>query len=287
MSTTPAPEHLAGEAIGRARRALPLRAEARRQLRRPRTLWAGAILFALPLIVVAAFALGDGGDPGGALFSDLATSGAANFAVFMLLVAAELLILILAALFVGDSVPAEASWGSLRYLLTAPVPRARLLTSKLIIGLLTSAVALVAFVSWSLVVGGLAYGWAALTIPLAGTLDWPTVLGHLALASGYVFVSVLPFAALAFWVGVAVDTPLGAVGAAVLAAIVSSILDALDALGDWRRALPNHYSRGWIELFQVEPDLSEMLHGVAWCALYTTVFLALAYRHFARKDVLS
>ncbi len=36
----------------------------------------------------------------------------------------------LAALFCGDAVPSEASWASLRYLLIAPVRRARLLTSK-------------------------------------------------------------------------------------------------------------------------------------------------------------
>ncbi len=157
-----------GRPVVTAYRALPWRAEARRQIRRPRTMWAFGILVALPVIVVASFALGDGGDPGGSRFSDLATSGAANFAVFMLLVAAELLILVLMALFVGDSVPAEASWGSLRYLLTAPVGRARLLTAKLVVGLATGAVALVIFVLWSLLVGGLAYGWSPLTIPPRG-----------------------------------------------------------------------------------------------------------------------
>ncbi|MGB5951421.1 MAG: ABC transporter permease, partial [Ornithinimicrobium sp.] len=77
--------------------------EARRQLTRLRTRWTFAILLVLPLIVVGAYALGDD-DDGGARFSDLATTGSANFAIFMVFVTAELLLLIVAALFVGDPI---------------------------------------------------------------------------------------------------------------------------------------------------------------------------------------
>lgn len=272
-------------AAGRA--PLGLGVEWRRQFGRARTRWAFGILLALPLIVVAAFVLGDEPDGSGTRFSDLASLGAANFAVFMLFVSAELLLLILAALFVGDAIPSEASWGSLRYLLTAPVPRSRLLTSKLVVGLLTTVVALVVLMVWVLLVGGLAYGWAPLTLPVGGVMDWADLLPRLALASAYILVTLLPFAAIAFWMGVRTDAPLAAVGVAVLAAIVSSILDALDALGEWRRGLPNHYARAWTELFTPEPNYAELLHGSLWAVLYTVVFLGLAYRYFNRKDVLS
>lgn len=272
-----------------ARHRAPLRVpvEWRRQMGRARTRWAFGILLVLPLIVVAAFFLGDEPTGSGTRFSDLATLGAANFAVFMLFVSAELLLLILAALFVGDAVPSEASWGSLRYLLTAPVPRSRLLTSKLVVGLLTTVLALVVLVVWVLLVGGLCYGWAPLTLPVGGVMEWGDLLPRLGLACGYILVSLLPFAAIAFWMGVRTDAPLAAVGVAVLAAIVSSILDALDALGDWRRGLPNHYSRAWTELFTPAPDYAELVHGSLWCLLYAVVFLGLAYRYFHRKDVLS
>ncbi len=267
-------------------RPLSLRVELRRQVTRPRTRWTFLILLALPLLVVAAFTLGDDSG-GGQNFSDLATTGAANFAVFMLLVTAELLILILAALFVGDPVPAEASWSSLRYLLTAPVPRARLLTSKLIVGLGLTAFAVVVLLLWVLMVGGVFYGWDPLSLSDGGTLGWGEVLTRLGAAAGYVFVAQLPFAAVAFWMGVRTDAPLAAVGVAVFAAIVSSILDALNALGDYRRALPNHYAREWIGLFTPDADYAALLPGVLWALLYATVFIALGYRHFARKDVLS
>ncbi|MGB3684835.1 MAG: ABC transporter permease subunit [Ornithinimicrobium sp.] len=260
--------------------------EARRQLTRLRTRWTFAVLFVLPLIVVGAYALGDD-DGGGARFSDLATSGSANFAIFMVFVTAELLLLIVAALFVGDPIPSEASWSSLRYLLTAPVPRMKLLTSKLVVGLGGTALAMITLLVWVLLVGGVFYGWSSLTLPVGGALDWPTFLGRLAVAAAYIFIALLPFAAIAFWMGVRTDAPLGAVGVAVLAAIVSSILDALDALGDYRRGLPNHYAREWVGLLQAEADYWALLPGVLWALLWASVFIALAYRHFARKDVLS
>lgn len=268
-------------------RPLSLRVELQRQITRPRTRWTYLVLLVLPLVVVAAFALGDDSSSDGQNFSDLATTGSANFALFMLLVTAELLILILAALFVGDPVPAEASWSSLRYLLTAPVPRARLLTSKLLVGLALTAFAVLLLMLWVLAVGGVFYGWEPMSQSVGGSLPWSDVLPRLAVSAGYVFVAQLPFAAVAFWMGVRTDAPLAAVGVAVFAAIVSSILDALTALGDYRRALPNHYAREWIGLFGPDADYGALLPGLLWALLYATVFIALAYRHFDRKDVLS
>ncbi|NYF98349.1 ABC transporter permease [Janibacter cremeus] len=267
-------------------RPLSLRVELRRQVTRPRTRWAYVVLIALPLVVVAAFTLGDD-DSTGQGFAGLATSGAANFAVFMLLITAQLLILILAALFVGDPVPAEASWASLRYLLIAPVPRVRLLTSKVLVGLGLTALAVLVLLGWVLLVGGVVYGWSPLSLSDGGTLGWGHVLSRLGVAAGYVFIAQLPFAAVAFWMGVRTDAPLAAVGVAVIASIVSSILDALTTLGDYRRALPNHYSQEWIGLFTADPDYAALLPGVLWALLYAVVFIALGYRHFARKDVLS
>ncbi|MGB5953701.1 MAG: ABC transporter permease, partial [Ornithinimicrobium sp.] len=163
----------------------------------------------------------------------------------------------------------------------------RLLTSKLLVGLGGTALAMFTLLVWVLLVGGVFYGWSSLTLPVGGALDWPTFLTRLSVAAAYIFIALLPFAAIAFWMGVRTDAPLGAVGVAVLAAIVSSILDALDALGDYRRALPNHYAREWVGLFRADADYWALLPGTLWALLWASVLIALAYRHFARKDVLS
>lgn len=84
---------------------------------------------------------------------DTATASGANFAAVNLFAAAGFLLVIPVALFCGDTVASEASWSSLRYLLAAPVPRARLLWSKLVVGLTLSLAALVLLPVVALAVG--------------------------------------------------------------------------------------------------------------------------------------
>lgn len=272
-------------------RPLSWRAEWRRQLGRRRTLWVIGIVAALPLILVAAFSLDDDpGRPGDTTVRlvDLATSGGPNFTVFTFVVSAELLLFGVAALFAGDPVPAEASWSSLRYLLTAPVTRARLLTSKLVVGFLSTAALVVVLPAWSLLVGTLAYGTEPFTILGGGEMAWGEWVPRMLIAIVFVLVSIAPIGAFSFWVGVRSQTPLAAVGGALLLLIVSGILDSIDALGDWRKALPAHYSRAWLDLLVSGPvGWSDLRHGALWSVFYTVLFLALGYRRFRRQDILS
>lgn len=278
----------AGEhAPGRRQRPLTWRTEARRQLTRRRTLGALISIIVLPLVIVAAFALGGEPSADGARFVDLAQRGSANFTIFVLFVTADLLLVILASLFCGDTVPAEASWSSLRYLLTGPVPRARLLTSKLVVGLASTGVAIVLLIGWSLVVGGVAYGWAPFSGLNGLQLDWSTFGSRLLIMAAYLMITLLQISAIAVWIGVRTDAPLAAVGGAVLVTIVSTILDQIDALGSIRDGLPMHFSRAWSDLLSVEVDTLDLQRGTLWSLLYTAIFGFLAYRHFLRKDILS
>lgn len=270
---------------------LSWRAELRRQWGRRRTLWSFGLLLALPLILVASFFFGErtNSSRGGATtrIFDLAQEGAANFSLVLVFLASELLLVLLAAQFCGDAVPSEASWSSLRYLLIAPVRRARLLTSKLVIGVGSTLVATLLLPAWSLLVGGLAYGWDPLTNPLGENLTWGQFLPRLAVAMGYIFVTLLPIAAIAFWLGVRSDAPLAAVGGAVLISILLNILDQLDALEPYRNAFPGHYSRAWQDALSVTVEWDAMLHGALWSLVWAVAFTMLAYRRFRRVDILS
>lgn len=272
-------------------RPLSFRAEWRRQWGRRRTRVAFALVGALPVILVIAFAFG--GSSGTqrpnapSRFIDLAQRGSANFTLFTLFVSSQLLLILLAALFCGDSVPAEASWSSLRYLLIAPVRRARLLTSKLVVGLVLTALATLLLIAWALLVGGIAYGWAPLTNPLGADLDWGSYLLRLGVAVAYIYVTMLPIAAIAFWIGVRSDAPLASVGGAVLASIILSILDQIDALDPWRNAFPGHYATAWQDVITPSPVWGGVVHGVLWALVWTVLFVLLGYRRFRRADILS
>jgi ABC-2 type transport system permease protein len=282
-------EHTAGASGYRAGRTLPPRVELVRQLKRRRTLVMGAVLAALPFVLLIAFAVG--GDPGSrngqVTLMDTATASGANFAAVNLFVSAGFLLVIPVALFCGDTVASEASWSSLRYLLAAPVPRARLLASKLFVGLGLSLAAMVLLPVVALAVGTAAYGWGPLQIPTGGALDSGTAAQRLLVVVAYVFVSQLVTAGLAFWLSTKTDAPLGAVGGAVGLTIVGNVLDAVTALGHWRDFLPAHWQFAWADAVQPHPEWSGMIQGTAVSVTYAVVLIALAFRGFARKDIVS
>ena len=127
---------------------------------RRRTQLTLGFLVVLPFLLVAAFELGRGSNRRGAPgLVDLATTGAANFTMFTLFAATGFLLVVVFALFAGDTVASEASWSSLRYLLAAPVPRAQLLRQKLVVALGFSLVALVLLPAVAYLAGGLFFGW--------------------------------------------------------------------------------------------------------------------------------
>ncbi|HET9873082.1 MAG TPA: ABC transporter permease subunit [Propionibacteriaceae bacterium] len=268
--------------------ALPLRAEIRRQLRRRRTLAVFLVIALLPLILIAAFALGSDDDgPGARTFVDLAQESGANLVVFVLFASTSFLLVVVVALFAGDTVPSEASWSSLRYLLAAPVRRERLLRQKLAVAGLFSIVALSALPAWSLLVGGLAYGWGPYVGPTGDQVGWPLFGWRLVLMVVYLLLSLMVVASFAFALGVWTDAPLAAVGGAVLLMILSAILDSIPALGDIRDGLPGHYSHAWMETLSPTVDYSDMVNGALWSVGYSVVLIGLAVWHFLRKDITS
>ncbi|MFF4578646.1 ABC transporter permease [Streptomyces sp. NPDC001389] len=294
MSAVRAPAPAGETAPGfRPGRTLPLRVEALRQWRRRRTLVMGGVLAALPFVMIIAFAVGGGTDDGrgGAdgrvSFIDTATASGANFAATCLFVSAGFLLVVPVALFCGDTVASEASWSSLRYLLASPVPRARLLWSKLVVALGFSLAAIVLLPVVALAAGTAAYGWGPLKLPAGGALPAGETVPRLAVAVAFVFVSQLVTAGLAFWLSTRTDAPLGAVGGAVGLTIVGNVLDAVTALGSWREFLPAHWQFAWVDALQPQLEWGGMLKGTVVSVSYALVLFALAFRGFARKDIVS
>jgi len=274
-------------------RTLSVWTEIVRQAGRRRTQWALGCMVLLPLIILAAFQLDNDGDgdrernSGFGQLVELATAGGVNFALFCLFVSAGFLLVVVVALFCGDTIASEASWGSLRYLLAVPVPRSRLLGVKVTVALLYSALAIVLLVGTALVAGTLRYGWHPLQAPIGGELTAGQGLVRLAAVAGYVAVGLLVVAGLAFLLSVSTDAPLGAVGGAVLLHILSNILDQITALGDLRNLLPTHFSTAWLGLLSNPVQTDDLVKGCVSALLYATLFFSLAWWRFLRKDVVS
>lgn len=270
----------------RAERTLPVRVELARQLRRRRTRLTLGFLVVLPVVLLLSFEIGDAGSRG-RTFADMATASGLNFAVFTLFASTSFLLVVVVALFFGDTVASEASWSSLKYLLAAPVPRVRLLRQKAVVAGLLSVFGLALLTAISLGVGVLWYGAGHMVTTTGESVPFPAGVASLAAATAYLAVHLSWIAGLALWLSVSTDAPLGAVGGAVLVSILSEILDQITALGSLRTYLPTHYSTAYADLLGAEADWTEVAHGAFSALAYATLFVVLAVWRFQRKDITS
>ena len=285
-------ERLAHQEAGRApkfdpRHTLRLRVEFVRQLKRRRTQIAFALLLLLPIIIAFAFKVGGGAGADAPQLVSLANSGGFNFALFTEFAAVGFLLVVLVALFCGDTVASEASWASLRYLLAQPVPRSRLLRQKLIVAGALSIAANVLLPLWAFVVGGMFFGWSPARSPVGGSFSTGASSWRLLIIVAYICGQLLVVAALAFLLSVSVDNPLGAVGGAVMLIIVSNILDQITPLGGYRRFLPTHYQYAWVDTLSSPIRWDDMIRGTGVALVFAAVFLGYAWLRFDRKDITS
>src|SRR5215213_7740427 len=157
----------------RPEKTLRLSVELRRQFKRRRTIGALALMVALPLILIGALQLGgsDNAQQNSRInLVDVATASGLNFTLFVLFATTGFFLVVVFALFFGDTVASEAQWGSLRYTLATPVPRMRLLRQKWLAALVLSAGAFLLLVVVGLVAGGIAFGFEAITTPVGVTI---------------------------------------------------------------------------------------------------------------------
>lgn len=275
-----------------AQRTLSIRVELIRQVRRRRTAVAFGLVIALPIVVMLAVLFGPSSGSGGLADGDfdvfgLMASGPWNFALSGLFFSSAFLLVILTAMFLGDTVASEASWGTMRYLLEAPVPRRRFLLVKMVVGLLLTLAVLLVLVVASFLLGLLAFGGGTLASPLSGTLGAGESTMRLAIITGYIAVTLLVPAGIAFLASVSTDIPLGAVGAAVVIVVVAGILDAIDALGSLRKLLPTNYAGAWADALGPVVVWDQMAIGLAYNVGVFAVLVGIAILRFERKDILS
>jgi ABC-2 type transport system permease protein len=280
-----------GAAAGyRPGRTLRLAVELRRQFARRRTLGVVVLMVALPLLLIAALQLGaseDAGENNRINLVDVATASGLNFTLFVLFATTGFFLVVVYALFFGDTVASEAQWGALRYTLATPVPRMRLLRQKWLAALVLSVGALLTLTAVSVLAGSIAFGFGAIETPVGVTLSQGEGFVRLTGMLGYLAVHLLVVGTLAFWFSTITDAPLAAVGGAVFTMFVFAILDQVEQLGSLRDWFPTAGEFAWVDLLQTPVTDGDLFRGVVQSLVYAAVFTALGFRHFARRDVTS
>lgn len=277
-----------------------LRTEIVKQSRRPRTYVALGLMAAIPIIITIALWANpptgldrEGGGADSFFFLTTHNSGLLLPAA-ILLVMSRFLLIAIAALFAGDAIASEASWGNLRALLMRPIGRGRLLGTKIVIAVGLTCLATLIIVVTALVAGWIAFGWHALDIKgFPAFIQVPpyqsvgTLIGHLVVAALYVTWSLAAVVAFGLMISTMSDSPAGAAAAAFGLYVTSAILDNISAIGPIRNVFPTHYSDAWTDLFLHNHASADMLRGVLVQIPYVIVLSGVALWWFRRKDIMS
>lgn len=256
--------------------------------RRWRTIVMLAALALVPVLIAVAVKVTGAGSRGHgpAFLSDITENGL--FVIFTALtVSIPLFLPLTVAVVAGDTIAGEASFGTLRYLLIAPVGRVRLLAVKFA----SSGVFAIAAVL-AIVIGGIAAGAALFPIGPVTLLSGDTVgvadaFGRVLLLAGYVAISLLGLCGIGLFISTLTSMPVGAMAATVVLAGVSQVLDQLPQFEVIHRYLPTHLWLGFADLLR-NPILFDSYGQNAALQLgYVVIFGALAIGRFTTKDILS
>jgi ABC-2 type transport system permease protein len=188
----------------------------------------------------------------------------------------------------GDAIAGESQTGTLRYLLVRPVSRTHLLLAKLttVVAFVLLAVLVVAAVSY--VEGRLLLGKAPATgtVSLSGSTLSDDELGwRIALALGYVVVSMLGVAAVALFLSTLTTSSIGAALGTVGVLIASTVLLGLDAATALHPYLPTRYWLAFVDLFRDPILWRDVQRGLLVQLSYLLVFTLAAWASFSTKDI--
>lgn len=187
----------------------------------------------------------------------------------------------------GDAVAGEASIGTLRYLLTVPVSRTRLLTVKTCAVATFTVLSAVLMSAMALIAGAGLFGVHALVLLSGDTVGIGGALLRTAGVILYVSIALFGFAAGGLLISTLTENPLAAMASAVSLAILSAILDAVPQLSAIHPALLTDHWLGFGELLRTSVDTSALVRWSLLHLAYAAVFLSLAWTRMITKDVTS
>jgi ABC-2 type transport system permease protein len=251
--------------------------------------WVGmAVLATVPILLIIAVKLSpppDGG--GGPNFIAQITENGLFAAFTALTLEMPLFLPVAVAAISGDSVAGEANLGTLRYLLTVPVDRTRLLAVKFaaIVVFALSATLLVAGVGALL---GLVVFGAGPVVSISGSqLSFADGVLRLLLVCLYLTICLSALGAIGMFVSTMTEQPIGATITVLILAVGSEIMDAIPQLSAIHEYLPTHYWLAFGDLLRDPIALDRTVPGLLSALAYVAIFGTAAWARFGGKDVTS
>lgn len=191
------------------------------------------------------------------------------------------------AVVAGDSIAGEANLGTLRYLLTVPVSRTRVLASKFAALAVWCVVMTAVPAIIGLLVGVALFPNAQITLLSGNQIGLADGAARLAAGVGYGAVMMIGFAALAMFISTLTEVPVAAMATALTLAVTMQVLDLVSALHAIHPWLISHYLFNISDLLRAPVDFSRLQQGVLVALAYVVVFWTLAWARLTTKDISS
>jgi ABC-2 type transport system permease protein len=267
------------------------RSELRLVFRRLRNLALLAVLAVIPVLLGIALRLaapqgggGGAGGPGGSFIDQLAGNG-----VFLAFIAITIMIALVLPLAVavisGDSVAGEANAGTLRYLLTVPVGRTRLLTVKYAMIVVFCLSACFVVVAAALATGAALFPIGPVTLLSGNTVPLGEGLLRVLLVTLYVAAAMAALGAIGLAVSTFTEHPIGAIAAILVIAVISEVADNIPQFAAVQPYLPTHWWLSFDSLLRTPVATSQTLHGLLSFGIYTVIFCSIAWARLTSTDV--
>jgi ABC-2 type transport system permease protein len=248
-------------------------------------------LFPLLIGIVLRVTGPHGGQPRGPNHAPLLYAQLTGNGVFLTFTALSTLLILVLPVAVtvvgGDSIAGEAGNGTLRYLLTVPAGRTRLLTIKLASTVIFALAATVLVSAVALAAGAALFPVGPVTLLSGATVSLAAGLVRLLLVTLYVVAAMATLGALALAVSTLTEHSLAAIAAMLIAVVTSELLDNIPQLGWLAPYLPTHWWLSFDALLRAPVDTATLGKGLASFGIYLAMAVAFAWARFGSADVTS
>ncbi|MBK6886087.1 MAG: ABC transporter permease [Tetrasphaera sp.] len=248
------------------------------------------VLMSLPVLIAIATkeSTRHGGDNrGGPDFFDQITSNGLFVALAALGVEIGLFLPMALALISGDAIAGEAQTGTLRYVLTVPVGRVRLLAVKYAALLLAGLLACAAVAFTGGVVGAALFGTGSATTLSGSQIGVGATVWRILLATLYVAAGMAAVAAIGLFLSTLTEQPIAVVVMVMVVIAGSWILDAIPQVAWLHPWLVVDRWPAFADLMRDPPRWGTIRAGLGVDAAYAVVFLLAAWARFTSKDITS
>jgi ABC-2 type transport system permease protein len=192
----------------------------------------------------------------------------------------------------GDLLAGEASAGTYRMLVTRPISRTQIITSKFIAGIIYTSLLITWLALTSLILGSIILGSGELLVANSqGIIVFAKgdILWRFLCAYTFAALSMSVVASLAFLFSALVENAIGPIITTMAVIIVFLILSAIpvDFIKSIKPFLFTSYLLDWMLMFKDPIDFTEILKSVSILFAHVIVFYFVALFIFNRKDILT